>query len=164
MLTEKEKLRKEKMKYRESVRKEKQKRKKQFSRSKLIAECDRVFSLYIRWRDAWKPCCTCGARWEENYQAWHFMSRRHYHTRWTEKNCHAQCPRDNLYGSGEQYSHALFIDKTYGAWTAWMIQKMANSTDKITDHELIETILHYYKKCFDLWIDYKPKKQYCQSK
>jgi len=51
-LTEKELLKREKLKYRQQVSKEKQKRKKQFSRSALTKESDRVFSLYIRWRDS----------------------------------------------------------------------------------------------------------------
>lgn len=41
---QKDKLKKEKLKARELARKTK----KQFSRSKLIQEADRVFSLYIR--------------------------------------------------------------------------------------------------------------------
>ncbi len=41
---DKERLKKEKLKVRELARKTK----KQFSRSKLVKEADRVFSLYIR--------------------------------------------------------------------------------------------------------------------
>lgn len=47
-ISEKERIKRDKLKYREQVRKDKAKHKKQFSRSKLIAEADRVFSLYIR--------------------------------------------------------------------------------------------------------------------
>lgn len=43
-----------------AVRKLKAKTKKQFSRSKLIKEADRVLSIYIRFvRDKDKPCITC---------------------------------------------------------------------------------------------------------
>ena len=43
-----------------AIRNLKKKTKKQFSRSKLIKEADRVFSLYIRKvRDKDKPCITC---------------------------------------------------------------------------------------------------------
>lgn len=163
MKTEKEKLKAERIKYRQQVSKEKAKKKKQFSRSALIKEADRVFSLYIRGRDSWKPCCTCGAVWTEQAQCGHCMSRRHYNTRWIEKNAHWQCFRCNMILSGEQYAHALYIDKKYWPWTASMIQKMAQWTEKITDHELIETILHYYHLCFELGIDYKPKKQYYET-
>lgn len=136
------------------------KTKKQFSRSKLIKEADRVFSLYIRGRDSWKPCCTCGARWDEWFNCGHFMSRRHYHTRWTINNAHGQCPRDNLYGAWEQYKHAQFIDDKYWVGTAQKIHDMAMSTDKISDSELLETIQNLYRLCFELWLEYSPKKQF----
>ncbi len=59
-LTPKEQLRKDKQKFRESVRKDKARIKRQFKRSKLIEEADRVLSLYIRFvRDKEKPCITC---------------------------------------------------------------------------------------------------------
>ena len=61
---DKDKLKKEKLKYRESVKKEKKPKK--IPRSKLIAEADRVFSLYIRFmRDKDKPCITCGRTYDE---------------------------------------------------------------------------------------------------
>jgi hypothetical protein len=49
MKTEKEKLKADRIKYRQQVSKEKQKRKRQFSRSKLIEEADSAFSWYIRY-------------------------------------------------------------------------------------------------------------------
>ncbi len=147
---DKEKLKKERLKFREATQKEKKTRKRQFSRSALIKEADRVFSLYIRDRDAGAPCITCGAPWQENFQAGHFMSRKHYHTRWIEKNCHGQCPKCNLWGAGEQYAHGVYIDRTYGVNTAIQIQKIASYTFKIPDHDLINTILHYYGRCFDM--------------
>jgi hypothetical protein len=51
------------------ARKEKATDKKRFSRSKLTSECDRVWSLYIRKRDAGKPCITCKTPWTETAQA-----------------------------------------------------------------------------------------------
>jgi len=50
------------------IRKEKSLTKKRFSRSKLIAECDRVASLFVRERDKGKPCVTCGSEWSETMQ------------------------------------------------------------------------------------------------
>jgi len=147
---------KEKLQARELARKTK----KQFSRSKLIKEADRIFSLYIRGRDQWKPCCTCGAKWTEQAQCWHFMSRRYTSTKWIEKNAHGQCFRDNMILSGEQYKHWQYIDKLYWEWTAQMLHDLAVSDTKVTDSEILETIQHYYKKCFELGIDYKPKKQF----
>jgi hypothetical protein len=49
MKTEKEKLKAERIKYRQQVSKDKAKKKKQFSRSALIVEADSAFSWYIRY-------------------------------------------------------------------------------------------------------------------
>lgn len=159
-LTEKEKQKRAKL----AARSLNKKVKKQFSRSKLIEEADRVFSLYIRGRDAGKPCCTCWAAWQENFQAGHFMSRRHYHTRWWKWNAHSQCPKCNLWGSGEQYSHSIFIDNWH--WIekpSIIIQNEAMKTDKIHDAEILAIIQHYYKECFEIGIDCKPKKQFTNT-
>ena len=153
---EKERLKKDRLKLRAMT----VKKKKQFSRSKLVAEADRVFSLYIRGRDAWKPCCTCGTAWQENFQCGHFMSRRHYLTRWLHKNAHGQCPKCNLYWSWEQYKHSVYINHNYFPTTADFITELSTKTDKTTDSELLSTIQHYYRKCFELGIEYKPKKQF----
>lgn len=61
-------------------------KKKKLSRSRMIKEADRVWSLYIRERDRGLPCITCGTSWTENQQAGHFMSRRHLNTRWEMHN------------------------------------------------------------------------------
>lgn len=146
----------EKLKARNLARKTK----KQFSRSKLIKEADRVFSLYIRWRDSWKPCCTCGAKWTEDQQCGHFMSRKHMKTKWAERNAHWQCYRCNMILSGEQYKHWRYIDALYQADVANTLYWLAMETEKVPDSEILETIQHYYKLCFELWIEYKPKRQF----
>lgn len=160
---DKDKLKKLKREYRESVRKEKKLKKKRFQRSKLIAEADRIFSIYIRGRDAWKPCCTCGAKWEENFQCGHFVSRRHILTRWTDRNAHSQCPKCNLWGSGEQYLHSLHVDKLYWPWQSAYLQAQAFTAHKTSDDDILDIINHYYRKCFAEGIDYTPKKYFIQQ-
>ena len=160
-IREKKKQIAEKLKARALARKTK----KQFSRSKLVEEADRIFSIYIRGRDAWKPCCTCWAIWTENAQCWHFMSRRHYQTRWVHHNAHWQCYRCNMLLSWEQYKHWKFIDDTYGNTTIWLsmseyLHEQAMRTDKIPDDEILTTIQTFYRKCLHFGIDYKPKKQF----
>ena len=56
------------------------------SRKTLVKKLDKVFSQYIRRRFAVNEiakCVTCGkqAHWKD-LQAGHFMSRKHYSTRW----------------------------------------------------------------------------------
>lgn len=126
------------------IRKEKSLTKKRFSRSKLIAECDRVASLFVRERDKWKPCVTCWSEWSEFFQNWHFASRRHLLTRWLDKNMNWQCPHCNCWGAGEQFKHWQAIDKMYWSWTAEQIMRLANSVEKVSDDEIIHYIRLYY--------------------
>lgn len=155
------KAKKQDAKVKEAVKKVRQLDKKRFSRSKLVAEADRVFSIYIRHRDKWIPCITCDAKWEENHQCGHFFSRRHYSTRWMEYNAHSQCPKCNLYWAWEQYLHWLAIDKIYWDWTTRKISGMALSVQKVTDEEILWYIRMYYKLVPEDII--KPKKYYESS-
>ncbi len=163
---EKQKERKAKQASRVKSQKAKATDKKRFSRSSLIREADRVHSLYTRWRDRGKPCITCSAPWQDNFQCWHFMSRRHLNTRWLPTNAHGQCPKCNLYGAGEQYAHAQAIDILYGSHTAQSIQKLANMSEKTTDSEILDYIRKYYRELEDMWAPpdvIKPKKYYTVS-
>lgn len=79
---------------------------------------DSWFSKYIRIRDStngYGNCCTCGQVGNiKDMDCGHFMSRRHYSTRWEEKNCHLQCVSCNKYRAGEQYKMSIFIKNKYG--------------------------------------------------
>ena len=158
----KEKAREQQKKQKEKivVRKQKAKVKKAFSRSKLIKEADRVFSIYIRERDRGNPCITSGKEWREDFQCGHFQSRRHLNTRWHEKNAHSQSPEDNNWWAGEQFKHWLAIDRLYGKWTAEQIMRLAQDTSKTTDEEILMHIRYYYGELAKMAIDYKPKKIY----
>ena len=67
------------------------------SRKNLIKKLDNVFSQYIRRRFAVNgitKCVTCGKEdfWRGGeMQAGHFISRKHYATRWNETNVQSQC-------------------------------------------------------------------------
>lgn len=83
-------------------------------RSRVIKKLDVVFSKYIRLVNADKngycTCVTCNKKffWKE-IQAGHFMSRKHYSTRWDENNVSPQCVSCNIYRSGEQYKYSLYL-------------------------------------------------------
>ena len=69
-------------------------------RKKLIAELDRVFSLYIRARDGYRCMmaghgCKCGGYMQCN----HLLSRAKYRTRWDEQNAVCGC------GGHNQWAH-----------------------------------------------------------
>ena len=84
------------------------------TRSKLVKKLDVVFSQYIRLSSADSrgmcTCVTCGRQYHwKNIQAGHFMSRKHYSTRWDENNVFAQCCSCNMFKQGEQYKYSLFL-------------------------------------------------------
>jgi len=85
---------------------------------------DRLFSLFIRQRDAVdgvSRCITCGTPHSWRYlDAGHFMQAKKEATRYHLKNAHCQCKGCNNknWNQGEQFLHGQYIDKRYGAGTA----------------------------------------------
>ena len=114
---------------------------KKLSRSKLVKKLDTVFSKYIRISSADKngycTCVTCGVvkHWKE-IQAGHFMSRKHYSTRWDERNVASQCVSCNMFKQGEQYKYSLFLGKD----EAEVLYLKSKETVKFTNYELEEMI------------------------
>ena len=120
---------------------------KKLSRSKLVKKLDTVFSKYIRVSNADKngycTCVTCGVvkHWKE-IQAGHFMSRKHYSTRWDERNVSSQCLACNMFRQGEQYKFSLFLGKD----EAEVLYLKSKETVKFTNYELEEMIKDYEAK------------------
>lgn len=114
-----------------------------------IDKLDRIFSEYIRLRDADKNgnirCITSGQimHWTEA-DAGHFMSREHMATRYDERNVNAQGRSDNRFKSGKQFEHGLAIDKKYGAGTAAKLHVLSKTDKKWYAFEL-EAMCTYYK-------------------
>ena len=120
------------------------------TRKSLIAKLDKVFSEYIRRRYAKNEiatCVTCGKKdhWKK-LQAGHFMSRKHYATRWDEDNVEVQCSACNVFRYGEQYLFA----KHLGTEKADMLLSKSRETVKFPDWEIQEMIELYKNKIKDL--------------
>tara|TARA_R100001510_G_C7638664_1_gene196484 strand:- start:178 stop:579 length:402 start_codon:yes stop_codon:yes gene_type:complete len=121
---------------------------KKIKRSTLIKNLDDIFSQYIRLKnadqDGYCTCVTCGKKgfWEkDNIHAGHFISRKHYATRWNEKNVHPQCSYCNTYQYGEQYKYSLFL----GSKLSEDLFCQSNIITKFTNNEIKEMI-NLYKK------------------
>lgn len=117
------------------------------SRKGLVKKLDKVFSIYIRTRLAKEnqvQCVTCGVRkhWKE-VDAGHFVSRRHYATRWNPQNVHVQCKSCNGFHGGQNYIMGKYIDKTYGEGTADELITMSRQIKKFTDQDLKDLIEQY---------------------
>ena len=71
------------------------------TRKSIVKRLDTVFSLYIRLRysdNEIVECFTCGkqSHFKRGMQCGHFMSRKHYATRWDATNCQVQCYACNV--------------------------------------------------------------------
>lgn len=120
------------------------------TRSKIVKKLDSVFSEYIRRRYAKNDiaeCVTCGKQdhWKR-LQAGHFMSRKHYSTRWDEDNVQVQCSGCNVFRYGEQYKFSLYL----GQELADKLHAKSNQTVKIDTYELQEMIEKYQQKIAEL--------------
>lgn len=122
------------------------------SRKTIVNNLDKVFSEYIRRRYAKNDiveCITCGKK--GNYKggdmhAGHFMSRKHYATRWDEENVQVQCKYCNTYRYGEQYLFA----KHLGQDKADELLAKSRTMVKLKDWELQDMIEIYKKKLLEL--------------
>ena len=131
--------------------------------SKLKKDLWKVFSRYVRLRDAVRTtgncksslCITC-ERLEDitKMDAGHFFSRTHSATLFHEKNVHAQCKRCNMLNGGEQFLYAQKVDKLYGEGTAEELNQLRHTTKRFSRPELEDMIEEYKEKLNELIDDY----------
>ena len=112
---------------------------------------DKVFSEYVRLRDADEfgmvECFTSGKvyHWTKLHCG-HFMSRRHKSTRWHELNCMPQSVSENLYNQGNNFQFALNLDKKFGVGTAEMLLNLSKESVKHSREYLYAMIEDYTDK------------------
>ena len=117
--------------------------------NQLVAELDKVFSIFIRLRDiddeGFSYCVTCGKPMTlKTSQCGHFISRRHFATRWEEKNCAAQCVGCNMFAQGKQYEFGLAIDMRFGVGTAQKLLIQSKNKFK-KDKAILQILINKYK-------------------
>ena len=117
--------------------------KKKLTRSKLVKKLDNIFSQYIRLSNSVNDiaeCVTCNKKdhWKK-MQCGHFQSRKHYSTRWDERNVAVQCAGCNVFRYGEQYKFSLYLGKKL---SQELLDKSRIIT-KFASYELEEMIEHY---------------------
>lgn len=123
---------------------------KKIKRSTLVKNLDTVFSIYIRRKDAINDiakCVTCGKEdhWSK-LQNGHWASRRHYSTRWDERNCNVQCSGCNVFRAGEIYLYTKYLCSKYGDNFPEELYKLSQQTVKFTDADLQDMINAYKNK------------------
>jgi hypothetical protein len=117
------------------------------TKSKLVKKLDAVFSLFVRMSNAdhkgFCECITCGRKYHyKEIQAGHFMSRKHYSTRWDEDNVKPQCKGCNIFGQGEQYRYSVYLGKE----TSDRLLERSREIQKFTIGDIEEMILKYQEK------------------
>jgi hypothetical protein len=122
------------------------------SRKTIITKLDSIFSQYIRLRyskNEIATCVTCGKQdhWKK-MQNGHFISRKHYATRFDEDNCQVQCSGCNVFRYGEQYLFSKYL----GADLSEELLIKSRNIQKFTDNELLEMIELYTEKVNNLLI------------
>jgi hypothetical protein len=117
--------------------------KKKSTRTQVVAKLDKVFSEYIRRRYAVNEIATCVTCSKEDHwkklQAGHFMSRKHYSTRWDEENVQVQCASCNVFRYGEQFKFSQYL----GQSKAEELQAKSREIVKFSTAELEEMIAYY---------------------
>jgi hypothetical protein len=122
------------------------------SRKTIITKLDIIFSQYIRLRyskNEISECVTCGKQdhWKK-LQAGHFVSRKHYATRWDEDNVQVQCSGCNVFRYGEQYLFSKYL----GVDLSEELLMKSRKIQKFTDSELLDMIELYNEKVNNLLI------------
>jgi hypothetical protein len=122
------------------------------SRKTIITKLDSIFSQYIRLRyskNEIATCVTCGKQdhWKK-MQNGHFISRKHYATRFDEDNCQVQCSGCNVFRYGEQYLFSKYL----GADLSEELLIKSRKIQKFSDSELLDMIELYNEKVNNLLI------------
>ena len=120
-----------------------------------ISPADKYFSRYIRIRDADENgkchCITCGHESEPKYiQCGHYGKRQHKGTRFSEKNCHAQCGACNKWEQGNDVIFRRKLVEMYGEEQVLLLESARYATIKISKFELEQIAKHYKQKSTEL--------------
>lgn len=119
---------------------------KKLTRSKLIKKLDTIFSRWVRLSNSVNEICTCVTCGKESHwkdiQAGHFISRKHYSTRWDERNVLPQCVGCNVFKYGEQYKYSLYL----GNKLSKKLLIESRNIIKFTNAELEDMIKEYTER------------------
>lgn len=114
----------------------------------LVTKLDKVFSIYIRLRDAmpngYFKCISCGQiKRFDQADCGHFYGRKHMATRFDEDNCSAECSSCNRFVSDHLIGYQTNLIKKIGIGRFELLGVKAHSTKKWCDFELEAMIKHY---------------------
>ena len=120
------------------------------TRKKLIARLDKVFSQWVRSKDAdhrgFVQCFTCGV-WKhwKTVDAGHFQSRAKFSTRWDEMNVKCQCKSLQRIPQRGAVPVRPAPGQGHGEGTAMELEQLSNTTKKFSSEEL-EALIDVYNR------------------
>lgn len=114
----------------------------------IKGKLDKVFSLYIRLRDAMPGghfrCISCGQiKPFEQADCGHYINRQHMSTRFDEMNCNAQCRKCNRFMEGNIQDYRKGLIRKYGEKAVILLEAKKHRVRKYTDFEYSELIKYY---------------------
>jgi len=115
----------------------------------LLVNVRNVCHAFVRKRDEFKPCISCGTPYNTNFQAGHFYKSELFsNLRFDENNIHGQCEQCNLRKEGNESGYRVGLIQRYGQEFVNKIDALAQHYKKNTfswDREALEEIRIYYK-------------------
>ena len=141
-------MKQEKPKYRKVKRISAKNLDKETEVKQLILDLDKVFSIVVRQTGiderGLNTCYSCGkiAHWTD-LQCGHYLSRKHYSTRWTLENCRPQCVKCNLYTEGNKPAFVRHLIKDFGLGYLDQLEILKNRMFKLEIFNLKLLIQHY---------------------
>lgn len=114
----------------------------------LTKKLDKVFSAYIRLRDAMPSghfkCISCGQiKPFEQADCGHFFSRKNMSVRFDEDDCHAECRSCNRFSSDHLIAYQTNLIRKVGIQRFELLSAKAHQTKHWSDFELEAMIKHY---------------------
>ena len=120
-------------------------------KQKLIRKLDEVFSKYIRLRDMMQGrvfrCISCGRVLPiEQADCGHYINRKHMATRFSERNCNAQCRSCNRFDEGNMSGYRAGLAKKRGETVVVLLESQRTENRKWEVWELKAAIEHYQRE------------------
>jgi len=111
---------------------------------KLLAKAQEVFNRWVRERDKYRPCISCGVSGVDH--AGHYFSQGHHSTlRFNEINVNGQCIRCNTFLHSNAIHYRNGLVKKYGEDKVLLLESSARNKAKKWSRTELEAIIEYYK-------------------
>lgn len=113
-------------------------------RKKLVAQLDKIVSLYVRERDG--KCVTCGSI--AHLQCGHLITRAHYAVRWDLWNTHCQCSRCNLLHEYNPHIYTSWFIDRFGLpeYRALLARDVPRKIGEEEMSNILESVTLFYDK------------------